>query len=119
FVGDLHRLVARVSPRQPPRDLLRGPMQAQLPGDNLLQSSPHRQPTGLRATGAVPAALLGGSRSRAGAAAMAADLAADRGGCPLERGGDRPHRLTFREAACNLSLRSRRNSANVRDGDVL
>src|SRR5262245_32791839 len=32
FVSELHRRVARVSPSQPPGDLVRGPLQAQLPG---------------------------------------------------------------------------------------
>ncbi len=98
FVGDLHLLVVRVSPLQPPRDLLRCPIEAQLPGHNLLQSPVNRQPTRLRATCPVPGPLISVARSISLPTAMASDLPAHRGGRALDRSRDLPHRMAFREA---------------------
>jgi hypothetical protein len=102
FVRDLHPLRARVSPLQPARDLFRRPIQAQLLGHKLLQSSLNRQSTGFRATGVIPGSPIGFGRAVRSPTAMASDFSAHRGRSALDRGCDPPHRLAFREATGDL-----------------
>ncbi len=78
---------------EPPRDLLRRPVQGKLASDQLTQHAASPELAGLGTPGSVPSAPVCRGGPIAAPSAVTGDLAADRRGCALKTAGDRAHRL--------------------------
>ena len=85
FVGDLHARIVGVSDLEPPRNLLRGPIDGQFRRDRLLQRRPLRQPTRLGPSRIAPGAGIGPRGPIGRLAAMTAHFSANRGPRPRVR----------------------------------
>ena len=101
-MGDLHRFIIRVGAAQPPRDLLRRPLKAELLLDDGPQLGVEVKLCVLRPTGPAPGGLIRCSRAVARAAAVSVHLARDRGVSARDRPPDRPEALAAGEAARDL-----------------
>lgn len=97
-----HSLVVGIGLHKPARDLLGGPLEGELRGDDPSQAAVAGKETGLGATRGIPGALVGQSGTIARRSAGAGGLTADGRGGASERAGDGTQRPPLRETARDL-----------------
>src|SRR5215469_12069375 len=96
------RLILRVVPSQPTRDLLRRPVKQQQPPHLATQQRVARQLTRLGTPRSVPSTLLGSHRAVAAGTAVATELPTDCGGGSPQLGRDPADRRAVHQVAGNL-----------------